>query len=108
MIFLFICLYKICGRNSLYLHLLFHTLQQSSRFTFDAEWNAPLPTNGRANETANGRADETANGRANETANGGAYETANGGADETANGRANETANGRANTVRKSGTAIGK
>ena len=27
----------------LYLHLLFHTLQQSSRFTFDAEWNAPLP-----------------------------------------------------------------
>ena len=26
-----------------YLHLLFHTLQQSSRFTFDAEWNAPLP-----------------------------------------------------------------
>ena len=27
----------------LYLHLLFHTLQQSSRFTIDAEWNAPLP-----------------------------------------------------------------
>ena len=27
----------------LYLHLLFHTLQQSSRFTFYAEWNAPLP-----------------------------------------------------------------
>eukprot|EP00825_Cyclidium_porcatum_P017231 TRINITY_DN1_c0_g1_i4.p1 TRINITY_DN1_c0_g1~~TRINITY_DN1_c0_g1_i4.p1 ORF type:complete len:440 (-),score=-87.06 TRINITY_DN1_c0_g1_i4:446-1765(-) len=27
----------------LYLHLLFHTLQQSSRFTFNAEWNAPLP-----------------------------------------------------------------
>ncbi|EDO53848.1 hypothetical protein BACUNI_02465 [Bacteroides uniformis ATCC 8492] len=23
--------------------MLFHTLQQSSRFTFDAEWNAPLP-----------------------------------------------------------------
>ena len=27
----------------LYLHLLFHTLQQSLRFTFNAEWNAPLP-----------------------------------------------------------------
>ena len=27
----------------LYLHLLFHTLQQDSRPTFDAEWNAPLP-----------------------------------------------------------------
>ena len=27
----------------LYLHLLFHTLQQGSRPTFDAEWNAPLP-----------------------------------------------------------------
>ena len=27
----------------LYLHLLFHTLQQSSRFIFYAEWNAPLP-----------------------------------------------------------------
>ncbi len=27
----------------LYLHLLFHTLQKSSRFTFNAEWNAPLP-----------------------------------------------------------------
>ena len=25
------------------LHLLFHTLQQSLRFTFNAEWNAPLP-----------------------------------------------------------------
>ena len=27
----------------LYLHLLFHTLQSSSRNAFDAEWNAPLP-----------------------------------------------------------------
>ena len=27
----------------LYLHLLFHTLQSSSRCAFDAEWNAPLP-----------------------------------------------------------------
>ena len=27
----------------LYLHLLFHTLQQGSRLTFNAEWNAPLP-----------------------------------------------------------------
>ena len=27
----------------LYLHLLFYTLQQSLRFTFDAEQNAPLP-----------------------------------------------------------------
>ena len=27
----------------LYLHLLFHTLQQGSRPTFYAEWNAPLP-----------------------------------------------------------------
>ena len=25
------------------LHLLFHTLQQTSRFTFNVEWNAPLP-----------------------------------------------------------------
>ena len=28
----------------LYLHLLFHTLQNTSRYAFDAEWNAPLPT----------------------------------------------------------------
>ena len=28
----------------LYLHLLFHTLQNGSRHAFDAEWNAPLPT----------------------------------------------------------------
>ena len=27
----------------LYLHLLFHTLQNTSRYAFDAEWNAPLP-----------------------------------------------------------------
>ena len=27
----------------LYLHLLFHTLQSSSRCAFNAEWNAPLP-----------------------------------------------------------------
>ena len=27
----------------LYLHLLFHTLQNGSRHAFDAEWNAPLP-----------------------------------------------------------------
>ena len=27
----------------LYLHLLFHYLQQSSRFTFCGSWNAPLP-----------------------------------------------------------------
>ena len=27
----------------LYLHLLFHTLQSSSRYAFNAEWNAPLP-----------------------------------------------------------------
>ena len=27
----------------LYLHLLFHTLQSTSRCAFDAEWNAPLP-----------------------------------------------------------------
>ena len=27
----------------LYLHLLFHTLQNTSRCAFDAEWNAPLP-----------------------------------------------------------------
>ena len=27
----------------LYLHLLFHTLQSTSRYAFDAEWNAPLP-----------------------------------------------------------------
>ena len=27
----------------LYLHLLFHTLQNSSRCAFYAEWNAPLP-----------------------------------------------------------------
>ena len=25
------------------LHLLFHTLQQTSQFTFNVEWNAPLP-----------------------------------------------------------------
>ena len=25
------------------LHLLFHTLHQTSRFGFNAEWNAPLP-----------------------------------------------------------------
>ena len=27
----------------LYLHLLFHTLQNTSRYAFNAEWNAPLP-----------------------------------------------------------------
>ena len=27
----------------LYLHLLFHTLQNTSRYAFYAEWNAPLP-----------------------------------------------------------------
>ena len=27
----------------LYLHLLFHTLQNGSRHAFNAEWNAPLP-----------------------------------------------------------------
>ena len=27
----------------LYLHLLFQTLQNASRRTFDADWNAPLP-----------------------------------------------------------------
>ena len=27
----------------LYLHLLFHTLQNGSRRAFNAEWNAPLP-----------------------------------------------------------------
>ena len=27
----------------LYLHLLFHTLQSTSRYAFNAEWNAPLP-----------------------------------------------------------------
>ena len=27
----------------LYLHLLFQTLQNTSRYAFDADWNAPLP-----------------------------------------------------------------
>ena len=27
----------------LYLHLLFQTLQSTSRYAFDADWNAPLP-----------------------------------------------------------------
>ena len=27
----------------LYLHLLFHTLQNTSRYAFDTDWNAPLP-----------------------------------------------------------------
>ena len=29
----------------LYLHLLFQTLQSTSRYAFDADWNAPLPIN---------------------------------------------------------------
>ena len=38
---LFRCTYT--ARTLLYLHLLFHTLQNTSRCAFDAEWNAPLP-----------------------------------------------------------------
>ena len=45
---IFLVHYRLHGRKKRiaflgYVHLLFHTLQQSSRFTFDAEWNAPLP-----------------------------------------------------------------
>ena len=29
----------------LYLHLLFQTLQNTSRYAFNADWNAPLPIN---------------------------------------------------------------
>ena len=36
----------------LYLHLLFHALQQGSRLTFLAAWNAPLPIHPKTDSTA--------------------------------------------------------
>ena len=37
----------------LYLHLLFQTLQSTSRYAFNADWNAPLPINKRSHGFGN-------------------------------------------------------